>query len=155
MFVRRDVFLAAEGFDPEYFLTSEETDLCLRIRELGYEIGFIAEVAVRHVGAASERGKDPYNTWRLRAPGMYRFWAKHYPKKDAWNLVRKDWLRARYRVAVYCLVAWCAGKNSQVWQKYRRNQGIGDAAYSFLQALKKHPENTPATFPLCLKEHHL
>ena len=36
MLIKREIFLAIGGFDPEFFLTSEETDLCLRIRELGY-----------------------------------------------------------------------------------------------------------------------
>jgi N-acetylglucosaminyl-diphospho-decaprenol L-rhamnosyltransferase len=147
MLIKREVFLAVGGFDPEFFLTSEETDLCLRIRERGFEIGFVKEVAVRHMGAASERGKDPYDTWRLRAPGMYRFWAKHYPRKDARNLVRKDWLRARYRESVYRLFSWYAARESPVWQKYRRNKGIGDAAGAFLRVLRKNPELVPTAFP--------
>jgi GT2 family glycosyltransferase len=147
MFVRKETFLAIGGFDPEFFLTSEETDLCLRLRELGCEIGFVNEVTVQHIGAASERGRDPYDTWRLRAPGMYRFWAKHYPRKDAWNLVRKDWLRARYREAVYRLFSWHAARESPVWQKYRRNKGIGEAAGAFLRVLRKNPELVPTAFP--------
>jgi len=146
MFVRRDVFEKAGGFDPEFFLTSEETDLCLRIRELGCEIGFVPEVAVRHIGAASERGKDPYETWRLRAPGIYRFWAKHYPRKDTRNLIRRDWLRARYRQAVYQLPAYLFGQ-SAFWQKYRRNMGISDAAWAFLRSLDEEPEIVPTAFP--------
>jgi len=147
MFVRRDVFEKAGGFDPEFFLTSEETDLCLRIRQLGYEIGFVPEVTVRHIGAASEQGKDQYDTWRLRAPGIYRFWAKHYLRKDALKLIKKDLLRSRYRETVYGLISWCAGKKSRVWEKYRRNKGIGDAAGAFLQEMKKNPPIVPSSFP--------
>ena len=147
MFVRKETFLAIGGFDPEFFLTSEETDLCLRLRELGCEIGFVKEVTVQHIGAASERGRDPYDTWRLRAPGMYRFWAKHYPRKEARKLLVKDWMRSRYRQVVYRLVALLAGKNSQSWQKYRRNKGIGDAAGAFLQELHKNPHIVPSSFP--------
>lgn len=147
MFIKRDVFLSVGGFDPQFFLTSEETDLCLRIREKGYEIGFVSDVGVKHIGAASERGRDPYDTWRLRAPGLYRFWAKHYPKKDARNLVRKDWFRSRYREAVYHLFSWFSGGKSAFWQKYRRNKGIGDAAKEYLDLLKQDSLNSPSAFP--------
>jgi GT2 family glycosyltransferase len=155
MLVRKEVFLEVGGFDPEFFLTSEETDLCLRLRELGHEIGFVSEVAVRHIGAASERGKDPYDTWRLRAPGIYRFWAKHYPQKDAWNLVRRDWVRSRYRQAVYRFFAWVVGEKSQIWKKYRRNKGVGDAAESFLREMNKNPELVPSAFPSSLRVDNL
>lgn len=147
MFIRRDVFLSVGGFDPEFFLTSEETDLCLRIRELGYELGFINEVIVRHIGAVSERGKDPYDTWRLRAPGLYRFWVKHYPREDAWKLVRKDWMRALYRKTIYGLLALLAGNESQMWKKYRRNKGIADAARKYLKSMEENPEKIPSAFP--------
>ena len=147
MFIKRDVFLSVGGFDPEFFLTSEETDLCLRIREKGYEIGFVSDVGVKHIGASSERGRDPYDTWRLRAPGLYRFWVKHYPKKDARNLVRKDWFRSKYRTIVYGLLACYAGNKSSSWQKYRRNKGISDAAKKFLDLLNKKSGIVPSTFP--------
>jgi len=151
MFIKKEIFLAVGGFDPEFFLTSEETDLCLRIREHGYEIGFVTEVAVEHIGAASERGRDPYDTWRLRAPGIYRFWAKHYPATDAKKLVRKDWLRAKYREAIYYFLSCFGGKKSSVWQKYRRNKGIGDAAKKFLDIFNKDSSIAPSAFP-CLQK---
>ena len=151
MLIKREIFLAIGGFDPEFFLTSEETDLCLRIRELGYEIGFVKEVAVRHLGAASERGKDPYDTWRLRAPGMYRFWAKHYPRKDARNLVRKDWIRSLYRQAIYRWLARLTGDQSKVWEKYRRNKGIAHAARKYLKSMDENPEMIPSAFPARLE----
>jgi len=147
MFIRKNVFLSVGGFDPEFFLTSEETDLCLRIRERGCEIGFVSDVGVKHIGAASERGRDPYDTWLLRAPGLYRFWAKHYPIKDARNLVRKDLFRARYRAIVYLLCSWFTEKKSGVWQKYRRNKGIGDAAKKYLDLLNKKSGIVPSAYP--------
>jgi GT2 family glycosyltransferase len=147
MFIRRNVFLSVGGFDPEFFLTSEETDLCLRIREKGCEIGFVSDVGVKHIGAASERGRDPYDTWLLRAPGLYRFWAKHYPIEDARNLVRKDLFRARYRTIVYGILACYAGNKSPSWQKYRRNKGISDAAMKFLDLLNKKSGIVPSAFP--------
>ena len=45
MVVRREVYEKLGGFDPAFFpIYSEETDFCLRVRELGYEVGYIPEV---------------------------------------------------------------------------------------------------------------
>lgn len=134
MFVRREVFAAVQGFDPGFFLSSEETDLCLRIRQQGWEIGFVPEVLAQHIGAASERGIDPYDTWRRRVPGIYRFWSKHYPPADARRLVERDLFRARFRQHWYGMVARFAGTESRAWRQHRRYAGISEAARVFLHA---------------------
>jgi len=36
--IRRAVLEQVGGFDPDYFLYQEETDLCLRVRRAGYRI---------------------------------------------------------------------------------------------------------------------
>jgi N-acetylglucosaminyl-diphospho-decaprenol L-rhamnosyltransferase len=134
MIIRRDVYLAVEGFDPGFFLASEETDLCLRIRQKGWEIGFVPEVIVRHIGFASERGIDPYETWLRRVPGIFRFWSKHYPPEEVRWLVRKDWFRASVRQRWYGTMAWFTGTNSVSWRKYRQYAGITEASRRFLRA---------------------
>ena len=139
MFVRREVFAAVGGFDPGFFLSSEETDLCLRIRQHGWEIGFVPEITAQHIGAASERGIDPYDTWRRRVPGIYRFWSKHYPPADARRLVRRDWFRARFRQHWYAVLAWFVGTDSRAWRQHRRYAGIGEAARRFLDAQQDNP----------------
>lgn len=133
MFIRREVFVAVGGFDPGFFLTSEETDLCLRIRQKGWEIGYVGEVTARHLGSASERGNDPYDTWFRRVPGIYRFWSKHYPAADARRLVRKDWFRAGFRRDWYAAMAWLYGPRSTAWRKHRQYAGITAAARLFLR----------------------
>lgn len=132
MIIRREVFAAVDGFDPAFFLTSEETDLCLRIRQKGWEIGFVPEITVRHIGAASERGIDPYDTWCRRVPGIYRFWSKHYPPADARRLVRRDWFRARFRQRWYSALARFVGTDSRAWRQHRRYAGIAEAARRYL-----------------------
>jgi GT2 family glycosyltransferase len=139
MFVRREVFASVDGFDPGFFLSSEETDLCLRIRQQGWEIGFISQVTAQHIGAASERGVDPYVTWLRRVPGVYRFWSKHYPPTDVWRLVRRDWRRALLRQHWYAVMVWFAGSKSRAWRQHRRYAGIEEAARRFLEAQKKAP----------------
>src|SRR6266540_3513827 len=59
MLVRREIYDALGGFDPDFFLYCDETDLCLRVRKLGHEIGFVDSVEVRHIGGATEQDRDP------------------------------------------------------------------------------------------------
>jgi GT2 family glycosyltransferase len=134
MFIRRGVFAAIEGFDPGFFLSSEETDLCLRIRQRGWEIAFASEISVRHIGMASEQVNDPYDTWARRIPGMHRFWVKHYPAADVRRLLRRDLLRTGFRMRWYGLLARFAGRSSEAWRKHRRYAGIYDATRHCLEA---------------------
>jgi GT2 family glycosyltransferase len=51
--VRRDVFLAIGGFDPEIFLFYEDDDLCRRIIEAGYSLVHVHGAIARHKRGAS------------------------------------------------------------------------------------------------------
>lgn len=132
MIVRRDVYAALGGFDPDFFLYSEETDFCLRLREAGHEIGFVGEVVVRHVGGASERQSDPYDQWRRRMRGLHRFWEKHYAAADVVRLVKRDRLRAGWRAFLNGGLAAVLPAGSRAGQKQRRYRAIRDASDEFL-----------------------
>ena len=140
MIVRREVFAVLGGFDPQFFLYSEETDLCLRVRQHCLEIGFVPDVTVRHIGQVSERGNDQYET-RLRSmSGLHRFWAKHYPAEDVLKMVRRDWLRASFRRQWYALMARFGGRDSRAWTKHREYAAVSEASRRFLQST---PERSP------------
>jgi N-acetylglucosaminyl-diphospho-decaprenol L-rhamnosyltransferase len=53
MMIRTELALSLGGFDPHFFLYSEEIDLCLRAAKLGFETWAIGTVTARHVGGAS------------------------------------------------------------------------------------------------------
>jgi GT2 family glycosyltransferase len=56
LMVRRDVFRAVGGFDPRFFMYSEELDWCRRIRQAGWRIAFVPEAElVHHEGRSSEQ----------------------------------------------------------------------------------------------------
>jgi GT2 family glycosyltransferase len=48
--IRRDVFSHAGGFDADYFIYDDDTDLSLRVRLLGYRILFVPSSVVIHRG---------------------------------------------------------------------------------------------------------
>ncbi|MDW8042257.1 MAG: glycosyltransferase family 2 protein [Nitrososphaerota archaeon] len=51
--VRRDLFELAGGFDEDYFIYYEETDLCWRIRLLGYRVVTVPDAVVYHLGGGT------------------------------------------------------------------------------------------------------
>jgi GT2 family glycosyltransferase len=53
--VRREAFESVGGFDEAFFMYSEETDLCYRVRRDGWEVHFAPVTTVMHAGGASTR----------------------------------------------------------------------------------------------------
>jgi GT2 family glycosyltransferase len=137
MFLRRQVFAELGGFDPDFFLYNEETDLCLRLREKGYVIGYVDTVEVTHVGGVSERANDPYQTALRRLAGLHLFWQKHYSKDDMIRLARVDQLRAGFRMLSHGLLAYFrpAGSRSQRKRQYYRALWISSS--EFLKLLRR------------------
>lgn len=129
MVVRREVFEAVGGFDEDYFLYAEETDLCLRIRQAGHEIGFIDDARVLHHDAYSQRETPPYEVWLKKADGLHIFFDKAYGPRVAAKLVERELWRARFRlpslIALRKLGAGDPGKEA-------RYRAMRDAAQIYL-----------------------
>ena len=54
LMLRRSLFEQLGGFDERFFLYSEDTDLCRRVRERGLTCMHVAHVELLHAGGASE-----------------------------------------------------------------------------------------------------
>ena len=132
MIIRREIYLQLDGFDPEFFLYSEETDLCLRIRECGYEIGWMEDVSVRHIGGESEKGVDPYDTACRKLRGLLTFRTKHYAHRECVFLANRDRRRAFFRMITNGLLALVRGKKSTAWEKYRMYRGVWKTSKHYL-----------------------
>ncbi len=137
LFLRRQVFAELGGFDPDFFLYNEETDLCLRLREKGYVIGYADTVEVIHIGGVSERANDPHQTALRRLAGLHLFWQKHYSKDDMIHLARVDQLRAAFRMLGHGLLSTLrpAGSPSQRKRQYYRALWISSS--EFLKLLRE------------------
>ena len=80
MMIRPEVDQAVGDWSEEYFLYSEETDYCRRIRDLGYQIWFEPSAIVQHTGAGS--GTSPALQSLLRV-NRVRYVSKHRPRPYA------------------------------------------------------------------------
>jgi GT2 family glycosyltransferase len=136
MAIRRDVYQLLNGFDPDYFLYSEETDLCLRTRELGYEIGWMENVVVRHIGGDSENDVDPYDVSCRKLAGLLTFRDKHYARDECIVLAKRDLNRAGFRMISNRIQAFFKGNKSLNWAKYRTYRGIWETSKKYLDSNK-------------------
>lgn len=55
LFLRRDVFIQAGRLPQDFFFYHEETDLCLRIKRLGYKIMAVPKSVIWHKGAQTSK----------------------------------------------------------------------------------------------------
>ncbi|MBO6215782.1 MAG: glycosyltransferase family 2 protein [Lachnospiraceae bacterium] len=65
MMVKRDVFWEAYAFDENYKVAFNDSDLCLRIRNMGERILFLPDVRLKHFESRS-RGRDEADPKKLR-----------------------------------------------------------------------------------------
>ena len=77
LLVRREALDEVGVFDEGFFMYSEETDLCLRIRRAGWRIRYFPDVTVVHHQPWSSSGipeRRINEMWR----GRHRYWSKHH-----------------------------------------------------------------------------
>jgi N-acetylglucosaminyl-diphospho-decaprenol L-rhamnosyltransferase len=72
LMVSAECLRATGGLDASFFLYSEETDLCLRARDLGWRTRYEPEARVVHIGGASGRDEVTYTMQVLNRVRLYR-----------------------------------------------------------------------------------
>jgi GT2 family glycosyltransferase len=91
-------------FDPDFFLYYEEVDLCLRMKQVGFEVWYWPDVVVTHVGGQSSRkltdlefstGAAQVVLWRMRSTLLY------YRKHHGWQAWLERWMeKTLYSITV-------------------------------------------------------
>ena len=83
--IRAEALRKVGFFDPEFFLYSEEVDLCRRIQSAGYKILYWPDIVVIHIGGESSRQIKTLEMssagaqlirWRMRSTLLY--YRKHH-----------------------------------------------------------------------------
>ena len=95
---RKNVIDQLGGFDEDYFLYAEETDLCLRARKNGWKIDYIPEAVIVHWGGQSEVTSKPAAMWRRRISSEIIFYQKHYSLESLRAISRANILQAYWRI---------------------------------------------------------
>ncbi len=63
LFIRKTIFEKLNGFDESFFAHMEEIDLCWRAKNLNYNITYVGESTVYHVGGATLPNSNPEKTY--------------------------------------------------------------------------------------------
>ena len=81
MLVRREALTAVGGFDPGYFMYSEELDLCRRIRQAGWRVAYLPTAVVVHHGGQSSDQNIPERHIRFQRAKLryFRRWHGRVP----------------------------------------------------------------------------
>jgi N-acetylglucosaminyl-diphospho-decaprenol L-rhamnosyltransferase len=72
LLVRREAWDAVGGFDPAYFMYMEDVDLCWRLNQAGWAVGYEPAARVRHSQGASTN-QHPYRMLAAHHRSMWRF----------------------------------------------------------------------------------
>lgn len=97
MLTRREAIEAAGFFDERFFMTSEETDFCYRIRHAGWEIRHLPQMTIiHHIGKAGiVLSMEAQNSWTRLHYARKHFSAPHRAVHHA-ALVTKHLLRSLF-----------------------------------------------------------
>jgi GT2 family glycosyltransferase len=112
MLIRLDVLRQVGLLDERYFMYSEEVDWCLRMRQVGMQLGYAPRARVWHKGEGSiqrHSERRDYHTVRSALLLIHKFEPGRLPVAVAWSitrclipkLVRRQWQRARPVMTAY------------------------------------------------------
>lgn len=86
LLIRTGLYRQLGGFDEQYYMYVEDTDLCLRVWEAGYRVTYCPESVVTHFESASVRdfgwsNRQVFSGFRR----LHRTWAGRWPQ-EVWRL---------------------------------------------------------------------
>lgn len=79
-FIKSAIYHELGGFDEEYFAHQEEIDLCWRVQNEGYQIQYVGDSTVYHVGGATLQESNPHKTYLNFRNSLFTI-AKNVPKR--------------------------------------------------------------------------
>jgi hypothetical protein len=100
LLLRRDAVEEVGGFDPAFFMFSEEVDLCYRMRAAGWAVEFTPDAEFVHMGGASTAPAWD-RMFREQLRGHLRFFAKHHGLAQAERARRLLLVSLRLRSALF------------------------------------------------------
>ncbi len=110
-------------FDPAFFLYYEEVDLCMRLKNAGYEVWYWPDVVVTHIGGESSRQLKSLEfsgpaaqvvLWRMRSSMLY------YRKHQGWKVRLAVWMERSLYAAGVLRNRWSKSAERQQRAKHFR-----------------------------------
>ncbi len=118
LFARRDVIRSVGCLDEEFFFYGEDIDLCKRVREAGWHVGFVSGVEVVHYGGASS-DRAPLRFFVGLIDSKIKLWRKHW-RRVFWLFRALLVLYLSLRCAAYGALLLCAVSAQHKARRYIR-----------------------------------
>lgn len=117
LMVKRKVLDQVGAFDNRFFMYCEETDLCHRIRNRGYNIVSIPNARIIHLEGASFSKNRMFERIKMNRKSLYLYCSIHYNKIYV-GLVDIVWKMTIYsRILVYSLIG---SPKKNFWKKIKK-----------------------------------
>lgn len=132
--IRAEALRKVGFFDPDFFLYSEEVDLCRRIKDAGFKILYWPDIVVIHIGGESSRQIKTLEMssagaqlirWRMRSTLLY--YRKHHGSGA--------WMAKMLELALYRLTALRNSFSSDPYRvdRVRRNRNLANLMHQAWQ----------------------
>lgn len=95
-FMRKSLFEVLDGFDETFFMYFEESDLCQRARDRGWQVLYTPEVAIIHLGGYSVGKVSDRMRLEYRRSQLY-YYQKHRPLWE--QVVLRVYLIVKFTIA--------------------------------------------------------
>jgi GT2 family glycosyltransferase len=119
--IDREIWSDLGGFDREFFMYGEETDLCMRAVAHGARPIITPDATIIHYGGASE-GLFEDKVVRL-LDGEVRLFRRHWPPLYSWLAIRLTLFGVWLRAVGYSMLDRVRGnKNPSTWRKIWRRR---------------------------------
>lgn len=82
LFISQDLFRSINGFNEDFFLYFEDTDLCERVRLQGKSILYFPDISLMHISGASSSSSRKQKKHYYASQDLY--FTKHSPKWEGW-----------------------------------------------------------------------
>lgn len=93
-FARRRALEELSGFDEEFFLYAEDTDLCYRLKHSGWQVCYFPFPVCTHYMDRRQGSERRLARWH-HTLGMYKFYKKHYEPGPVTDCILKLGLKIR------------------------------------------------------------
>lgn len=100
MLMKRSDYMQIGGFDRDFFMYGEDTDICLRIRKQIGSIGFAPDIVIEHIGGASEKQAPTLEKWVRKRRGAFLFYQKHYHPNDLRKITQRKRISAYLTIGI-------------------------------------------------------
>jgi GT2 family glycosyltransferase len=108
--IRKDVFVETGGFDEDFEFHMEEIDLCWRLQNSGYNIGYAPGSVVYHLGGGSLPMGSPRKVFYNFRNSLFMLW-KNYSSSS----LRKRFIIRLMLDIIAALKALVSGKHKDFW----------------------------------------